>query len=273
MTVNKQSNELRNHPRVRARPGQSENASSPSIIDSMTTVVDEGTHTHEFFGSSSTGSFTAQIKKAIDIRLGIAPYCASEGGKTIASKDAGGLMAFSSTMGTPNVVSYVLPPRRQADHLIELYWFYVDPLYPFLDKEQWHHYYNAIFAGTVMDTDEQLFVSTLYILLAISTQLLESLTANQRDESSTNYMKMAQEIMPLNLWSTGSLELVQYLLLTSQYLQSTNQPNQTWITVGSAVRIAQGLGLHLPETSASRSDVAERELMRRLWYGCILMDR
>ncbi|RSL90031.1 hypothetical protein CEP51_000891 [Fusarium floridanum] len=45
------------------------------------------------------------------------------------------------------------------------------------------------------------------------------------------------------------------------------------MVVGSAIRMAQGLGLHLPETSADRSDPGERELLRRIWYGCILMDR
>ncbi|KAI1045989.1 hypothetical protein LB505_013872 [Fusarium chuoi] len=74
-------------------------------------------------------------------------------------------------------------------------------------------------------------------------------------------------------WEPGSLELVQCLLVTSQYLQSTYNPHQTWMVIGSAIRMAQGLGLHLPETSANRPDPGERELLRRIWYGCVLMDR
>lgn len=43
--------------------------------------------------------------------------------------------------------------------------------------------------------------------------------------------------------------------------------------MGAAVRTAQSLGLHLPETSAEVEDERERELWRRVWYGCVLMDR
>lgn len=43
---------------------------SPSVIDSMTAVVDEGTSTREYFGTSSAGSFTKQIKRAIEAKLG-----------------------------------------------------------------------------------------------------------------------------------------------------------------------------------------------------------
>ena len=82
----------------------------------------------------------------------------------------------------------------------------------------------------------------------------------------------AQDLLPLSPWHPASVELVQYLLLTSQYLQSTNHPHQTWMVVGSAIRTAQSVGLHLVETSAAQ-ELEDRELLRRIWYGCVLMDR
>jgi hypothetical protein len=153
------------------------------------------------------------------------------------------------------------------------YWFYVDPLYPFLDRKRWDRSYEAIFAGTRLDVDERLFVATLNIVLALSTQLVETLSHEAREEASNNYLQRAQELQPVHLAGPVSLELVQYLLLTSQFLQSTDQPHHTWMAVGSAIRTAQSLGLHLEETSSSRADVSERELIRRVWYGCVLMDR
>ncbi|KAF4984053.1 hypothetical protein FZEAL_666 [Fusarium zealandicum] len=250
--------------------GASVCSTSPSAIDSMTAVIDEGTSTGEFFGISSAGSFTAQIKKAIDIRLG------KPGGgppNDITSSTRSLLRATGSGAEPAPELSYVLPPRRQADHLMELYWFYVDPLYPFLDKKRWTHAYNAIFSGTVIDFNERIFVATLNVIFALSTQLFESQTLEQREQSSESYFQRAQGLLPMSPWEPGSLELVQCLLVTSQYLQSTYNPHQTWMVVGSAIRMAQGLGLHLPETSADRSDPVERELLRRIWYGCILMDR
>jgi hypothetical protein len=54
------------------------------------------------------------------------------------------------------------------------------------------------------------------------------------------------------------------------FLQSTNRPNRCWNVVGMAIRIAQGLGLHVESTGG---DLVERETRRRIWWGCVLMDR
>ncbi|KAF2658600.1 hypothetical protein K491DRAFT_776159 [Lophiostoma macrostomum CBS 122681] len=244
------------------------NSISSSIIDSMTAVPDEGTRTREFFGSSSAGSFTAQIKRALDARL------AQTGS---APADHPSLSSTSATNAIPKeapaAVDYVLPARRQADHLMALYWKYVDPLYPFLHKPKWDRSYEAIFAGSVTDIEEHVFVATLNTIFALSVRLSESLTPEQRDEASSQFFQRAQELLPLNIWNTGTVEQVQYLLLISQYSQSTDYPQRTWMVVGSAVRMAQGLGLHLPDASADRSNADERELLRRIWHGCVLMDR
>jgi hypothetical protein len=236
----------------------------------MTTVIDEGTSTREFFGSSSAGSFTAQIKRAIDTRL---HRPNKNPPRTEGPTLLGSAKIPPHTEFAASDVTYVLPPRRQADHLMELYWFYVDPLYPFLDKTRWRRAYDAIFAGTRLDVDEQLFVATLNVVLALSTQLVETLSPEARDKSSSDYIQRAQELQPFHMIQSGSLELVQYLLLASQFLQSTDQPHLTWMVVGCAIRNAQSLGMHLCETSADRADVEGRELIRRVWYGCVLMDR
>jgi hypothetical protein len=42
---------------------------------------------------------------------------------------------------------------------------------------------------------------------------------------------------------------------------------------GLATRFAESLELHLPETSANAPSVGQRESLRRVWHGCILLDR
>lgn len=66
--------------------------------------------------------------------------------------------------------------------------------------------------------------------------------------------------------------VVHLLLLMSHYLQSTRKPNQCWTTHGLAVRIALQLGLHSNQ-ALSRFPPLERELRKRAWYGCVLLDR
>ncbi|OHE98302.1 fungal specific transcription factor [Colletotrichum orchidophilum] len=192
---------------------------SSSVVDSMTTVREDGTVTSEYFGSSSAGSFTNQIKAAIDARLGSST---TEAGSVRSS-------FFRSTLplngaGPGGQADYVLPARKQADHLTDRYWYYVDPLYPFLDRQRFEHSYRALFAGTSLDADERIFVSTLNIVFALSTQLIESLPADQRDSSSQGYFTRAQDLLQLSLWDTGSIELIQCLLIMSQ-------PNLTRLTL------------------------------------------
>lgn len=241
-----------------------------SGIDSMTTVLEDGESTQQYFGSSSAGSFTQRIKVAIDAKLGVHTPT-STGGMAMATTTT---TATTSTGQAPSggTIDYTLPPRRTADRLVGVYWFYVDPLYPFLDRAQWEQAYEGIFAGAPMAGDERLFVTTLNVIFALSTQLLESLDSEHRDDSSDAYFRKAQDLLRLNLWDPGSLELVQCLLLMSQYLQSTSFPHQMWMVVGAAVRTAQSLGLHLAETT-EKVELQRRELSRRLWYGCVLMDR
>ena len=76
----------------------------------------------------------------------------------------------------------------------------------------------------------------------------------------------------------GTIELVQTLVLTAQYLQSTQLWEACWNFTGLAIRIAQGIGLHVkPENTevAKRhaSFVLEEAMRRRTWAGCISLDR
>ncbi|KFA56239.1 hypothetical protein S40293_00027 [Stachybotrys chartarum IBT 40293] len=246
------------------------NAVSPSVINSMTAVVDEGTTSREYFGSSSAGSFTAQIKKAIDARVG--------GGRSADARPNHVFTRQSTNAVAPGNQAFieanrVLPTRRQADRLLSLYWTYVDPLYPFLDRPTWEQAYHGLFNGLTISVDEHLFIATMNIIFALCTQLQESMTWEEREASSSIFFGRAQQLLPLNTWDPGSIELVQYLLLASQYLQSTDEPHQTWMVVGAAIRIAQGLGLHLNETAVEHPEMGDPSLLRRVWYGCVLMDR
>jgi hypothetical protein len=240
-----------------------------SVIDSMTTVLEDGACTEQYFGRSSAGSFTNMIKAAIDARLGNAPSTSPHDPALPGVPGDGNTSIHVDDSDS----DYALPSRKQADQYMDLYWFYVDPLYPFLDQSRWNVSYNDFFAGTTTSTDERLFVATLNIIFALSAQLMESWDSEKREKQSNIYCQRAQSLVRFDFWAPASIGLVQCLLLLSQYLQSTNNPHQTWMAVGAAIRTAQSLGLHLPETSARLSDPAERGMFRRLWYGCVLMDR
>lgn len=68
----------------------------------------------------------------------------------------------------------------------------------------------------------------------------------------------------------SSIQLVQALILTAQYLQSTDSVNKCWVTVGTAIRVSQGIGIQLDLASESQ---AERQERKCTWWCCVMMDR
>jgi hypothetical protein len=65
---------------------------------------------------------------------------------------------------------------------------------------------------------------------------------------------------------------VQMLLLMSQYLQGTERSIETWNLHGLAVKAAYQLGIH-SQNALKRYPPLEREIRKRTWYGCIVLDR
>ncbi|KXJ87551.1 fungal-specific transcription factor domain-domain-containing protein, partial [Microdochium bolleyi] len=258
----------------------SQHGNSSAAADSMTAVLNDGEVSNEYFGSSSVGSFTRQLRAAVS-----GPTSATPGQQQNHEQPSIGSLTTSGG-GQQNGSShddgadaephdYVLPSRKQADRLVHIYWFYVDGLYPFLDRETFQACYESLFNGSshMPVSEERIFVSLLNTIFALASELQEGTSSEQRAEASREYYTRAQQSLRFNVWDGGSVQVVQCLLLMGQYLQSTNHPNQTWMVVGAAIRIAEGLGLHLPETSARLGDVRDRELVRRIWHGCVLMDR
>lgn len=55
-------------------------------------------------------------------------------------------------------------------------------------------------------------------------------------------------------------------------MQGTKSSIQTWATHGLAVKVALQLGLQSVEAS-KRFPSVEREIRKRTWFGCIVLDR
>jgi Fungal specific transcription factor domain len=242
---------------------------TPRIMQAMQSGP--GYESSEFFGSKSAGSFVQQIRAAINAK-----------GDTPSPEQNTPVVSGSPLPQLPNLqpkrpndahVDYDLPPRKTADGLLDVYWNAVYPLYPFLDRRQFQPLYEGIWAGHPSESDESLMMCILNVVFALASQFADALTPKERESSARKYFDRAQDLLNLDLWDTGSVQLVQCLLLMGQYLQSTNSPHQAWMVTGLTVRIAEGLGLHLPETSARIEDTHKKELVRRLWHGCIVMDR
>ncbi|KAJ5676460.1 uncharacterized protein N7477_002093 [Penicillium maclennaniae] len=133
--------------------------------------------------------------------------------------------------------------------------------------------YSKIWHGVTLQRDEHMAMCTFNVVFALACQLADFIPAEERESWADTYFSRAKDLFKFNLWNTGSAGLIQCLLLMAQYLQSTNSAHQCWIVTGLAIRNAQSLGLHLPQTIAQLHSFQEKQLARKLWHGCVLMDR
>lgn len=235
----------------------------------MMGAVDEGRVSQGFFGSSSAAGFMRQIKTAVDKRVSSPDRRPSAPDLALRSS----LLSGRNERSHSGIPDYVLPPRRAADSLMEVYWDYVFPLYPLVDSAHMKAEYAKIWQGGTLQYDENMMMCTFNVIFALSSQLADFIPPEEREASSDAYFSRAKGLLHFNLWDTGSAGLIQCLLLMAQYLQSTDSAHQCWIVTGLAIRNAQSLGLHLPHTIAGFQEFREQQLARKIWHGCVLMDR
>lgn len=222
-----------------------------------------------FFGSTSAGTFMQSVKRIVEQKF----TGAARGTSPALTRDHDHLPLLTPDRKSKRKqVEYVLPTRRKADRLMTLYWKYVHVLYPHLDKQQTQDDYDKIWSGQDDSvSDEQSFLCLLNIIFALSSQIDTQTPSEDRERVAAMYYERAYELMDIR--DTGSIRAVQSFLLLGQYFQSTNEPHSCWVFVGLGIRTAQSLGLHRAETSERAPDVRTREILRRVWHGCILMDR
>ncbi|GLA09489.1 hypothetical protein AnigIFM60653_011818 [Aspergillus niger] len=239
-------------------------------VNAMMGAVEDERPTQGFFGSSSAASFIRQIKTVIDKKVSSPNRHTSD---SILGVGPPPSLMSTKKPRPPTVPNYVLPPRKTADSLMEVYWEFVFPLYPLVDSLQLRREYERIWTGEALQSDENMLMCTVNVIFALACQLADFIPPEEREASADAFFTRAKDLLQFNLWNTGSAALIQCLLLMAQYLQSTDSAHQCWIVTGLAIRNAQGLGLHLPQTIARLHNPQEQQLARKIWHGCVLMDR
>ncbi|KAF2844119.1 hypothetical protein T440DRAFT_512370 [Plenodomus tracheiphilus IPT5] len=233
--------------------------------DSASRTVRSSSGDHQFFGAPSAVSFLGQMRNAIQQKLGLSETMLPE------REDLQSAVLGANIQSGTRALDYVLPARRRADKLLSLYWDIVHPLYPFLDRQDFLAQYDALWKSQESDKDDPVFLCSLNLIFALSSQLDEDVPPEARQSSADVFYERAKG--SLDLWNLDTLQCVQMLLLLSIHLQSSCVLNPSWMIIGVAIRTAQSLGLHHGETSTRIASHKDRELSRRVWHTCVLLDR
>jgi hypothetical protein len=109
------------------------------------------------------------------------------------------------------------------------------------------------------------------VVFALGSLFSERLAPLDVESTARMFFTQAKELFNFDSLDCGNVATVQALLLMGQYLQSTNEVNRCWYVFGLAIRTAQGLGMQLNEIN-NKCPPLERELRKRCWCGCLVMD-
>ncbi|OKL55356.1 hypothetical protein UA08_09423 [Talaromyces atroroseus] len=173
---------------------------------------------------------------------------------------------------TPVSSIFYLPPDEETSALIDQYFSNTGLLFPYLHEETFRESYKKLKQNHAATRRTWLGVLNMVLAMATHTTVLPVGESEKRQIRSEAFYRRADSLCAEYVMNGASLEIVQYLLLVSQYMQGTRSSIQTWATHGLAVKVALQLGLHSSETS-KRFPPVEREIRKRTWFCCIVLDR
>lgn len=245
----------------------------------------------QYYGNSSAASFMRLARDSVPIRSYLqALRQVDHNTPTTLNRDMG-LWQDMNTTATPSgfqISDFSLPPRPLADHLLDCYWERIYCLYPFFHRPSFEQAYENLWGsakwpkpelpdlniglGGSFDSGTQsiVFHTALNAIFALSCHFSD-IPAGERETAAYSFFLRAKRFVGLDLLDTGTIGVVQTFLIVALLLQSTPYTDRCWNAIGLACRVGQGLGLHETTTQKSITPL-EKEIRRRTWHGCVMMD-
>jgi hypothetical protein len=178
-------------------------------------------------------------------------------------------------LGAGNDDPFGLPHRFVADKLIDAYFKFRHPLNSYLHEPSFRSRYERLWLSQDLGGEEATEANLAWIGLVNLVFAFGSAHAQVTSRISVDrirFFKRARTLVFSSLLQASSVDHVQALLLMGQYLHGTLELNNCWTVVGLAIRMAQGLGLHL-DASTFTSNIIEQEIRKRVWWSCFVLDR
>lgn len=158
-----------------------------------------------------------------------------------------------------------LPSRSDADQLLNFYFECIHRQFPVLHWQTFHLQYVEVFEGTGSHKPPE-WMALLLVVLACGA--LSTRDPNRMSEAQ-DYLTRA--VSTINFWEDDvSINQAVVAFLASIFLAEVNRKSASWIWLGSALRIAQDIGLHV---QGGQWSPVEGEMRKRIWYSFYVWDR
>lgn len=183
---------------------------------------------------------------------------------------------------------FSLPSRNFADHLLNCFFEKVYVLYPLFHRPAFEAAYQNLWRaqneshvpltdleiglGSSTDSGPRsiVFHSALNTIFALGCQYAD-IPVGEVEHVAHSFFLRSKRFIGLDFLDVNTLGVVQALLITAIFLQSSPYPSRCWHSVGVACRVALGLGLQEWEILSSLTPL-ESDIRRRTWHGCVMMD-
>ncbi|KAI6356234.1 hypothetical protein MCOR25_007924 [Pyricularia grisea] len=258
---------------------------SPDPTDGIGTIVFTREEHFGFFGPSSNIAFIRSIIAAVTASIGRRQTGQSPEETRVVEASNKRVLHVSrppsparqeqSTLrhNVRERATYDLPSPDETLDLIHSYFATTGFLFPYIHQESFLDTYHEVAASRFSKVRRSwLGLLNMVLAMATSATLGNSLDAPSRRLKSDVFFSRAMALCETQIRCAASIEIVQFLLLMSQYLQGTDRSTQTWSVHGLAVKAAYQLGLH-SQLELRRYTPLEQEIRARIWYGCVILDR
>ncbi|EKG14886.1 hypothetical protein MPH_07926 [Macrophomina phaseolina MS6] len=227
-----------------------------------------------YLGSSSGVSF-ARLTQAVLRRLKPDQYPFSF---EIAQHDTEPLVALPAhaSEGESSAPQYPLslPPKEQALRLADYYWSHSHTLYPFVRKVWFMGCLKKMYSNDNHDLEESApWLYTMWMVFAIGSTTWSAIVPDGSESESAQFFKNAM-VYFYGALSSGNMAALDALLLQVSYSFFNRVGSNTWYLVGSAIRLAVGMGLHTAPNDITRLlPLDVQEYRKRLFWSLYMMDR
>ncbi|KAJ1338436.1 proline utilization trans-activator [Microdochium nivale] len=161
-----------------------------------------------------------------------------------------------------------LPSKSSTEKLLVAYYGAVHHVLPILHWPTLQHTVDELYNATDLSRVPNSWLAMFFAILATGSLFCDE-PHPQRALQAGQYLELARNLT--DPWNNDFvLEDARVLFLTSFCLNEMNLKSAAWKTLGSAVRCAQDLDLHL---EAGTNSCVETDMRRRVWWAIYIMDR
>ncbi|KAJ6145034.1 C6 transcription factor [Penicillium chermesinum] len=256
-------------------------ADTEDSVDAMGTVAFADEQDCGFFGPSSNIAFLRHLSSALSYNAN-SPVTASSSSSTgkilldggfvnVSRPPSPGLSGIDSTCRRQKETDiFALPPAHETSQLVHKYFTDTGLLYPYIYPPSFLETYRGMSERHLKVRRTWLGLLNMILAMAKITAAPSGEPAEERIAAADVFYKRALSLCGKEMLRGTTLEVVQYLLLTGQYMQGTQKSVQAWTVHGLAVKAALQLGLHSKDASRVFSP-QEQEIRKRTWYGTLSM--